>query len=86
MRKTLKQLAKEAEYHVNISILLVGTRAAYFADEVKQAFWLTRADLEYAEICAKLYGEENYRDAYSHWCNNTGTPMATSTRRKLFGS
>jgi hypothetical protein len=77
----LSTLVNNANNALNLDIRIFGRRAAYFANEVDEAFWLSRDDLVYAIACAKQYP----RDAYSHWCASSGSVMGTRRRRELFG-
>lgn len=82
-RKTIHELAADAENALGIDIVVTtGRRAAYYASETGGGYWLTRADLAYAVDCAREYDSCN---AYSHWCAGTGKQMAAASRRAIFG-
>lgn len=82
MRKTTAELATAAEQYLGIDITVTDTgRACHYADETNEGYWLTRKDLAYAKDCSENHGS----DAYSHWCNSTGTPMSERSRRRVFG-
>lgn len=79
---TLKQLTVHAESILGIEITVEGRRAAHYAPETGEAYWLTRDDLRYAADCAREYPS----DTYSHWCAGTGPrQMSAQTRMRLFG-
>jgi hypothetical protein len=80
-RKTIQELAAAAEAALGIDIAVTGTRAAHYAEETGEGYWLTRKDLAYAVDCEREHG----RDAYSHWCNGTGREMSERSRRAIFG-
>lgn len=79
-KKTIRELASEAEAALGIEITVVGNRAAYYAEETGEGYWLTREDLAYAIDCEREHGS----DAYSHWCSGTGRLMSARSRRKIF--
>ncbi|MBX6334673.1 hypothetical protein IRY61_05045 [Candidatus Saccharibacteria bacterium] len=79
-RKTIRELASAAEAALGIEITVVGNRAAHYAEETGDGYWLTREDLAYAIACASEHGS----DAYSHWCAGTGSQMSERSRRKIF--
>lgn len=79
-RKTIRDLASAAEDALGIKIAIVGNRAAHYADETGEGYWLTREDLAYAITCKREHGS----DAYSHWCAGTGRQMSERARRKIF--
>lgn len=78
--KTIHELASAAEAALGIDITVVGNRAAYYAEETGEGYWLTRKDLAYAIDCEREHGS----DAYSHWCTGTGRQMSERARRKIF--
>lgn len=78
---TLQELANAAESALGITIVVTGRRAAHYADETGEGYWLTRDDLRYALDCKREHG----RDAYSHWCAATGREMSERSRRAIFG-
>lgn len=79
--KTIRELASAAEAALGIEIVVAGNRAAYYAEETGEWYWLTREDLAYAIECRREHGG----DAYSHWCSGTGRLMSARSRRKIFG-
>ena len=81
MSKSIRQLATAAESVLGIDITVTGHRAAHYADETREGYWLTRTDLAYAADCARQHGS----DAYSHWCAGTGRQMSAQSRRAIFG-
>jgi hypothetical protein len=80
-RKTVADLARAAETALGIDITVTGNRAAHYADETGEGYWLTREDLAYAIDCEREHGS----DAYSHWCSGTGRKMSERSRRTIFG-
>lgn len=79
-RKNIRELASAAEDALGIEIVVVGNRAAHYAEETGEGYWLTRKDLAYAIDCKREHGG----DAYSHWCAGTGRLMSERARRKIF--
>lgn len=80
-RKTIKDLAAAAEAALGIDITVIGNRAAHYAAETSEGYWLTREDLAYARDCQREHGG----DAYSHWCSGTGRQMSARSKRAIFG-
>lgn len=77
---SIKELARAASGALGIDIVIVGRRAAHYADETRQGYWLSRGDLVRAQKFAGI------RDGYSLWCSGT-TPqqMAKNSRVAVFG-
>lgn len=72
---TIQSLAEAAERALCIDITITPSRrAAHYADETGQWYWLTADDLRYAIACADEHGA----DAYSHWCAGAGKPVRTA--------
>lgn len=80
MSNSLQELTTAAEAALGIEISVIGNRAAHYADETAEGYWLTRDDLAYAIDCAREHGT----DAYSHWCASTGRRMSARSRRAIF--
>lgn len=78
-----KTLAEQAANALGIDITVTHRRASHYADETREAYWLTRADLRYALDCAT--NPTTRDDAYSHWCAGTGRLMSTRARRAIYG-
>lgn len=71
---TIRSLAAAAEEALGINVVIAANgRAAHYADETQQWYWLTADDLRYAVTCAQEYDT----DAYSHWCAGTGRPVVS---------
>jgi hypothetical protein len=81
--KTKQELVTEAEAILNISLIQVGNRYAYRADETDEWFWVTASDMRYAITLSKDDDEEIQTSLYSHWCASTGTRVSERTARKL---
>lgn len=81
--KTTQDLVTEAESILNISLVTIGNRHAYRADETDEWFWVSVSDLRYAITLSKDEGEEIQTSLYSHWCASTGKQVSKRTARKL---
>ncbi len=57
-----------------------GRRLAYFADEVRQYFWVTRPEV--ARLGKMLVA--NPHDAYSMWCWDAGKPVSLRAAHKIY--
>lgn len=76
-------LATEAENILNISLILVGDRYIYRADETDEWFWVSRSDMRYAIILAQDDDEEIRTSLYSHWCASAGKQVSWRFARTL---
>lgn len=80
--KSLATLVKNAEAALGIEIVIHGRRAAHYAEETGEGYWLTREDLAYAADCRREYPH----DTYSHWCSGTTVrQMSERARLEIFG-
>lgn len=67
--KNRKRMIELVEMALGIEIVTTESgRAAYYAKETGEWYWLIAEDLRYAFVCRKHHGS----DAYSHWCNGAG--------------
>lgn len=79
---TTAALAAKAEKVLGIDIGITPSgRAWHYAEETRQAYWLTRADLRLA--IEREWDDDE--DIYSLWCQSTGREMPESTRDRLLG-
>ena len=82
-KMTIHELADKAGEALGIDIGVSGRRAHHYAEETGSAYWLTRADLEYALDCAA--NPDTADDAYSYWCASTGSDMSIRSQRLIYG-
>lgn len=81
--KTTQDLVTEAEKILRISLVTIGKRHAYRAEETDEWFWVSVPDLRYAITLSKSYDDEIQTSLYSHWCASTGKQVSKRTARKL---
>ena len=59
-----------------------GRRLAYFADEVRQWYWVTRPEV--ARLGKMLVASPH--DAYSEWCGVAGKPVSLRAAQKIYSN
>ncbi len=57
----------------------LGSRLVYFADEVRQWYWVTRSEIT---LLGKMLGESSV--AYSEWCGVAGKPVSLRAVQKIY--
>ena len=80
---TTQDLVTAAESILNISLVTIGNRHAYRADETDEWYWVSVSDLRYASTLSKDEDEEIQASLYSHWCTSTGKRVSKRTARKI---
>jgi hypothetical protein len=63
-----------------LRVIPQGRRLAYFADEVRQYFWVTRPEV--ARLGKMLVASPH--DAYSMWCGVAGKPVSLRAAQKIY--
>ena len=71
---SLSDLADLSGDALGIQIDVIDGRASYYAEETREAYWLSRDDLRYALTCAR--NPDTRDDIYSHWCAGSGRRMS----------
>ncbi len=64
-----------------LRVIPQGRRLAYFADEVRQYFWVTRSEIT---LLGKMLGESSV--AYSEWCGVAGKPVSLRAAQKIYSN
>ena len=62
-----QKIEERAEQILGISLVSIGNRRAYYADETRTWYWVTVSDLRHAVAVA----EAHETDVYSNWCAET---------------
>jgi hypothetical protein len=63
-----------------LRVIPQGRRLAYFADEVRQWYWVTRPEV--ARLGKMLVASPH--DAYSEWCGVAGKPVSLRAAQKIY--
>jgi len=71
-------LADRAGEILNVTFTRLGRGRgwAYYAEETREWYRVSRDDLQYAVTLARDNDPQITGDIYSHWCSGTGTPMS----------
>ena len=65
-----------------LRVIPQGRRLVYFADEVRQYFWVTRPEV--ARLGKMLVASPH--DAYSEWCGVAGKPVSLRAAQKIYSN